>query len=174
MPVVRTTIAAAAALAGAALLALALLAGANAATVPVTVSNLAFSPATVNAAVGDTVTWTNQDAVQHTVSANNNTTFNGNLAGAGSTFSFTFTAAGTYAYHCNVHPEMTGSVVVAAAPGTGASPAAGGSPTATVQAPATGSGPSDGTSDYSLPLILAGVSLLAAGSTGAFVFARKR
>ena len=31
-----------------------------------------------------------------------------------STFEFTFTEAGTFAFHCNVHPSMTGTITVTA------------------------------------------------------------
>ena len=30
----------------------------------------------------------------------------------GDTYSFTFTAAGTYPYHCSIHPNMVGTIVI--------------------------------------------------------------
>lgn len=65
---------------------------------------------------GSTVTWTNQDAILHTVTAGTathpETTFNAKMNGAGSTFSFTFTKPGTYPYHCRIHLVMQGVVHV--------------------------------------------------------------
>jgi plastocyanin len=34
------------------------------------------------------------------------------LLGSGATYSVKFTAAGTYNYHCNIHPNMVGTIVV--------------------------------------------------------------
>jgi plastocyanin len=112
----------------------------------VNISGLAFAPASVSVNVGDTVTWTNNDAgIPHTVSANNGAFDSGQLS-TGQTFSQTFNTAGTVAYHCNVHPQMTGTVVVAAAGGGATTPAAGTTPAsgATTAPPAVGSGLADG------------------------------
>jgi amicyanin len=78
----------------------------------VTIQNFAFSPASVTIKVGDTVTWTNKDSAAHTVTYDNGTTFASSSLATGATFSFTFTKAGTYPYHCGVHPNMKGTVVV--------------------------------------------------------------
>lgn len=77
----------------------------------VTIKGSAFDPATVTIKVGETVTWTNQDSPTHTVVGDNNEFKSGNLA-TGATFSFKFDTAGTYAYHCSIHPSMTGTVIV--------------------------------------------------------------
>ena len=77
----------------------------------VTIQNFSFSPASVTVKVGDTVTWTNQDSTTHTVVADNGEFKSGNL-GNGATFSFTFSTAGTFAYHCSIHSTMKGTVVV--------------------------------------------------------------
>jgi plastocyanin len=77
----------------------------------VVMSNRAFDPATVTINVGDTVTWLNQDAPQHDVVADNGE-FTSELFDQGQTFSFAFTKAGTYPYHCSIHPGMTGAVIV--------------------------------------------------------------
>jgi amicyanin len=73
-----------------------------------TLENYAFSPAVIKVKVGDTVTWTNKDAVQHTVTANTSSADapNGPLFGQGETYKFTFTKAGTYTLHCEPHPYM--------------------------------------------------------------------
>lgn len=76
----------------------------------VSIENLSFNPTTVEVKVGDTVTWTNNDGVSHTVTGDSGLD-SGTLA-AGATYSKTFDAAGTYEYGCSIHPDMKGTVVV--------------------------------------------------------------
>jgi plastocyanin len=85
----------------------------TAATAPnaATIKGFSFQPDVLKVKVGAKVTWTNDDTVAHTVTADTNSFASGNLQPAGS-FSFTFTRPGTYAYHCSIHPSMHGSVVV--------------------------------------------------------------
>jgi plastocyanin len=84
---------------------------ARAADETVIIDNFAFSPATVTIQVGDTVTWSNMDDTAHTATADDASWDSGNLA-PGATFPHTFTQAGTFTYHCEIHPTMTGTVVV--------------------------------------------------------------
>jgi len=77
----------------------------------VVMKNLAFETATVTIKTGESVTWTNEESVNHTVVADNGEFKSGDLAN-GATFSFKFEKAGTYAYHCSVHPSMKATVVV--------------------------------------------------------------
>ena len=77
----------------------------------VDLKNLAFAPASITIKVGDTVTWTNSDSMTHTVTGDKSEFDSGNLD-SGKTFSFTFKTAGTFTYHCTIHPSMTGTVVV--------------------------------------------------------------
>ena len=70
-----------------------------------------FLPEDLTINVGDTVVWTNNDDSPHTVTADDDEFNSGNLA-EGATWSYTFTEAGTYDYHCNYHGSMTGSVTV--------------------------------------------------------------
>src|SRR5258708_1735660 len=76
----------------------------------VSIMNFSFSPNSLTVKVGTKVTWTNHDSVTHTVTSNQGT-FNSSVP-PGSSFSFTFTKAGTYAYHCNIHPYMMATIVV--------------------------------------------------------------
>jgi plastocyanin len=92
----------------------------------VTIAGFAFSPATVTVSVGDTVTWTNNDAATHSATANGGSFDTGNI-GNGASDSVTFDTAGTFAYHCSIHAAMTGTVVVQAAGGGGGG--GGGTPT---------------------------------------------
>jgi len=71
-----------------------------------------YEPKVVTVMVGTKVTWTNNGAVVHTVSADDGKTFeSGNMA-ARATFSFTPTAPGTFPYHCKQHPWMKGTLIV--------------------------------------------------------------
>lgn len=77
----------------------------------VTISNFNFSPSPLTIKVGDKVTWDNQDSVGHTATSDNNSFDTGTIS-PGQSGSFTFTKAGTYAYHCSVHPSMKGTIIV--------------------------------------------------------------
>lgn len=81
------------------------------ATNAATIKGFSFQPDVLKVKVGAKVTWTNDDTIAHTVTADTNSFASGNLQPGGS-FSFTFTRPGTYAYHCSIHPSMHGSVVV--------------------------------------------------------------
>lgn len=63
--------------------------------------------------VGDTVTWTNDDAMMHTVTSADGG-FDSGLLAAGDTWSHTFTEPGEYEYLCTPHPWMRATVVVTA------------------------------------------------------------
>lgn len=77
----------------------------------VSIKNFSFSAATVTVASGTTVTWTNNDAVTHTVTADDGSFDSGNIA-PGAAFSHKFSTVATVKYHCSIHTMMTGSVVV--------------------------------------------------------------
>ena len=84
-----------------------------AATSSVNIQNSAFAPATTTVRVGDVVTWTNRDAFSHT-STSDTGTWDTGVIRAGAASSFTFTVAGTFAYHCAIHTFMHGTIVVQA------------------------------------------------------------
>jgi plastocyanin len=72
----------------------------------------AYNPNSAKAKVGDTVQWTwTDDSAQHSVTSDDGK-FDSGLQGKGSTFDQKFTSAGTYKYHCSVHPQMLGQVTV--------------------------------------------------------------
>ena len=77
----------------------------------VTIADFSFSPASLAILAGTTVTWTNEDTASHTVTADDGTFASGDLGTSGA-FSQVFLAAGTFTYHCSVHPQMVGTVVV--------------------------------------------------------------
>lgn len=84
------------------------------ATTAVQIKDYMFAPMVTKVKVGDTVTWTNMDSVHHNVVADNPSSDapNGPLIGQGEKYSFKFTKAGTYTFHCQPHPYMHGTVVV--------------------------------------------------------------
>ncbi len=77
----------------------------------VVIGNYAFMPQTITIPVGSTVTWQNQDMVDHTVTSDTSGIFD-SVVTAGGTTRITFVTKGTYAYHCSIHPEMTGTIIV--------------------------------------------------------------
>ena len=82
------------------------------ATDKVEISNYKFGTGAIKVKVGTTVTWTNTDPVRHNVVADDGGMPNGDLFGKGETYSYTFTKAGVFKYHCTPHPYMHGTVVV--------------------------------------------------------------
>jgi plastocyanin len=75
----------------------------------VSITNFAFMPESTTVKKDATVTWTNEDSAAHTVVSS---VFDSPSLGKGQTFSHTFDTAGTYSYHCSIHPSMQGTVIV--------------------------------------------------------------
>jgi len=71
----------------------------------------AFVPADLTIGVGTRVTWTNNDSVTHT-STSDSPRWNSNNVAPGGQFSVTFDSAGTFPYHCAIHPGMVANVIV--------------------------------------------------------------
>jgi plastocyanin len=83
-------------------------------TVPagaVRIVQFAFVAASTDIAVGTTVSWTNEDPTPHTVTADGGT-FDSRQLDPGAGFSTVFKTPGSFAYHCEIHPTMVGTVVV--------------------------------------------------------------
>jgi len=76
-----------------------------------------FSPASVTIAKGTKVVWTNTTDAPHTVTPDtaNAFTASSNVA-EDQTYSFVFTTAGTFSYHCNIHSYMKGTITVTSSP----------------------------------------------------------
>jgi len=89
-----------------------------------TLTDTAVSPNPIQAKVGQTVVWTNDDSAFHTVTSgligaadagklfDSGLTGPTALTGKGKTFEHTFDTAGEIDYHCQLHPAMTGKVIV--------------------------------------------------------------
>lgn len=96
----------------------ALLAGMAAACAPsagmaasyvVTIEGMEYSPASLDVAVGDTITWVNHDVVPHTATAAGGAWDSGSIDKDGE-WSMTVEAAGSISYACTFHPQMTGVI----------------------------------------------------------------
>lgn len=81
----------------------------------VTIQDFSFSPETVTVKVGQVVQWTNNGPSAHTTTSDSGIWNSGSLAAPGGgtygngsmnggTFQFTFSQAGTFPYHCSLHP----------------------------------------------------------------------
>ncbi|SRR5258705_6635371 len=77
----------------------------------VEISNFQFEPSVVTIQAGGKVIWQNQDSTEHTATLDDGSFTTGALA-EGKLKSQSFKTPGTYTYHCEIHPEMTGTVEV--------------------------------------------------------------
>lgn len=79
----------------------------------VAIVNYSFHPQNLTVKVGTSVTWTNMDSVAHTITSDTGL-FDSGLLNHMQSYSYTFTTAGTYTYHCTPHPYMTATITVVA------------------------------------------------------------
>lgn len=84
---------------------------AHSAEIWVDIKDFAYTPIHLYVPEGTVVTWTNYDAVQHTVTADDSSFYSG-LLSQGQSWSYTFPTVGNYFYHCTPHPYMTAMVHV--------------------------------------------------------------
>ena len=75
----------------------------------VAVGDNTFTPATINVAAGETVTFENEGAIAHTVTGDG---FDSGSLAPGKRFTFTAAEAGTVSYVCSFHPGMQGTIEV--------------------------------------------------------------
>ena len=80
-------------------------------TTMVDISNHAFNPAQLNVAPGTTVTFVNNDTEPHTATADNGA-FDTGVLQPGQSLDVFLDGEGMVTYHCELHPEMQGSIVV--------------------------------------------------------------
>jgi plastocyanin len=76
-----------------------------------------FDPPNAAVEPGSTITWTNRGAVPHTVTADDGS-FDSERLNPGDSYTVAFGGQGTVTYHCEIHPEMRGSVTVGGGGGT--------------------------------------------------------
>ncbi|PWJ93058.1 plastocyanin [Mesorhizobium loti] len=82
---------------------------ARAETIQVTIDRLVFSPATVEAKVGDTIEWVNKDVFAHTATVKGSWEV---MIPPKKSASLTLKTAGPVDYFCRFHPNMKGRLVV--------------------------------------------------------------
>ena len=79
--------------------------------VTVTISNFAFAPQAITITAGDTVTFVNGDDTIHSIVADDGS-FHSDGLDTNDKFAMTFAKPGKIAYHCGLHPFMTGEIIV--------------------------------------------------------------
>ena len=78
----------------------------------VSIQDLKFSPKELKVKKGDTVTWTNNDDRDHTVTSDDEKGFKSGNLGSGKAFKYKFDTAGKFTYHCEYHPRMKATITV--------------------------------------------------------------
>jgi len=78
----------------------------------VNINNYAFDPSELNVKIGDTVIWANGDYVDHTITSDSGSEILSSSLATLQTYSHTFNTAGTFDYHCSIHPSMKGKIIV--------------------------------------------------------------
>jgi plastocyanin len=78
----------------------------------VTISDFKFAPASLTVAPGTRVTVANKDSTAHTATADKGNSFDTGDIDPGSSATVTLAKAGSYSYHCSIHPFMHGTLVV--------------------------------------------------------------
>ena len=84
----------------------------------VKMQNSVFSPATLTVSLNSKITWMNDDNMVHTVTASDGSFNSGDIA-IGSSYSRTFSTAGTFSYYDTHNNNMTGVLVVTGSSGGG-------------------------------------------------------
>lgn len=77
----------------------------------VSIVDMSFSSDDVTISTGDSILWTNNDSVAHTVTSDTGA-FDSGVLEPGDTYALDFDTAGTYSYHCSIHSTMTGTITV--------------------------------------------------------------
>ena len=75
----------------------------------VDIRDFAFFPAVDNVSNGTRVIWTNKDSTPHTITGKD---FDSGPISQSQAFSHTFNKTGTFEYHCTIHSNMNGNVIV--------------------------------------------------------------
>ena len=75
------------------------------------ISGFKFAPPELTVALGDTVVWTNDDALMHTAAADSGAWSSPEMR-QGERFRLVTTKAGRFPYHCAAHPVMRATLVV--------------------------------------------------------------
>ena len=74
--------------------------------------NQSFSPNPATVTAGQTVAWRNADSITHNVAADNGSFSTGNIAPGTTSAPIMMSTAGSFGYHCQIHPTMVGTLNV--------------------------------------------------------------
>ena len=74
--------------------------------------NMSFSPNPATVTRGQTVAWRNGAGTAHTATQNGGAFDTGTINGGSQSGALTMNTAGSFAYHCAIHPAMVGSLTV--------------------------------------------------------------
>jgi len=88
----------------------------NANSYTITMKNSNFSPASLAVTTGSKIIWTNDDNTVHTVTATDGSFNSGDIA-VGSSYTKTFSSAGTFNYHDDHNTNMTGVLIITGSAG---------------------------------------------------------
>jgi plastocyanin len=80
-------------------------------SVKVEIANFEYSPDPVQVEAGGKVIWQNEDSVAHTATADDGSFDTGEID-EGKLKSESFKQPGTFTYHCEIHPQMHGTIEV--------------------------------------------------------------
>jgi plastocyanin len=90
--------------------------GATAADLTITITGMnaeqSYSPNPGTVRVGQTVAWRNADSVAHTATANGGSFNTGTIAPGATSNPIVMSTAGSFDYHCTIHPSMIGALSV--------------------------------------------------------------
>jgi plastocyanin len=78
----------------------------------VKIEGYAFVPQNLTININDTVIWKNLDFDLHTITSDSGKEINSNAIKTTGTYSHTFFKKGTFNYHCNIHTNMSGTIIV--------------------------------------------------------------
>jgi plastocyanin len=84
---------------------------ADAGQVAVAIKDFAFSPADIQAKVGQIIAFSNGDSPPHTASLDDGSCTTGTIS-PGSSDGLVFSAAGSYPFHCKIHTNMKGTITI--------------------------------------------------------------
>lgn len=71
-----------------------------------------FVPPHISLTVESTISWTNDDSIEHTVTSDEEGLFDSGPISPGDSFDNIFDIPGKFDYHCSIHPFMTSTVVI--------------------------------------------------------------
>jgi plastocyanin len=101
-----------------------------------------FTPSTISIKVGESITWTDSTEAPHTVSSDQaGGPMQSSILNQGDSYRATFNSAGDFAYHCEIHSYMHGTVHVESAAAHRTPPPAGSTPLPPTDASTRGSAP---------------------------------